>query len=40
MRYAILSSLSAFVILATSVPGQAEVRFGRNVFIGGHDFSH
>ncbi|GGC59730.1 hypothetical protein [Chelatococcus reniformis] len=26
--------------IAAAAPASAEVRFGRNVYVGGHDFSH
>jgi hypothetical protein len=35
---AFVAALSAVAI--TAAPALAEVRFGKNVFIGGHDFSH
>ena len=31
---------TALVVLAGAIPAVAEVHFGSNVFIGGHDFSH
>ena len=31
------ASIAVFVVVA---PASAEVRFGRNVFVGGHDFSN
>lgn len=40
MRLALLSTLLIALTVAGAGQGRAEVRFGRNVFIGGHDFSH
>ena len=40
MRLALLSALMIALTVAGIGRSQAEVRFGRNVFVGGHDFSH
>ena len=36
----VTTSLVACLLLAMTLPAAAEVRFGKNVRVGGHDFSH
>lgn len=40
MRNTLVLCLSAMLALACAAPVHAEVRFGRNVQVGGHDFSN
>jgi hypothetical protein len=40
MRHFALQAALAGLVLASAGPAAAEVRFGNNVFIGGHNFSH
>jgi hypothetical protein len=39
-RLRLLAITILLALLGAGGPALAEVRFGRNVFIGGHDFSH
>lgn len=40
MRRFILAAAALAGFLTAAAPADAEVRFGRNVRVGGHDFSH
>jgi hypothetical protein len=40
MRAFVFAALGVALELSLVVPSQAEVRFGRNVRVGGHDFSN
>jgi hypothetical protein len=40
MRHFALQAALAGLVLASAGPAGAEVHFGNNVFIGGHNFSH
>ena len=39
-RHTVLALLLGLSLVGAAGPSMAEVRFGNNVFIGGHNFSH
>lgn len=39
-KFALQAILAVTLLLAAGSPAVCEVRFGHNVFVGGHDFSH
>ena len=40
MRFFSFIPMLVLLAVASTGPSRAEVRLGRNVFVGGHDFSH